>query len=163
MRASCPAFSMQVAGKPVVTKNTGTHHSDLYSARRRYGVIPLPSFPSLKRTLEPRVLRAISHQRNGHPRSRALRTDDRPANRLSASVCRWSRLPTLPHWNDWDSRSEYRSRETPQQESRTRFRGSYGTNVQRPKRLVSPKPLQNGTARRSLLRSCSSATVVSGG
>ena len=77
MRASCPAFSMQLPGKPVVTKNSGTHRSDLYSGRRRYGVIPLPSLLSLKRTLESRVLRATSHQRNGHPRSHALRTGDR--------------------------------------------------------------------------------------
>jgi hypothetical protein len=61
----------------VLTKHSATHRSDLYSARRRYGVIPLTSLPSLKRTLEPRVPRATSHQRNGHPRSHALRTGDR--------------------------------------------------------------------------------------
>ena len=77
MRASYPAFSTQVAGKTVLPKNNGTHRSDLYSPRRGYGVIPLPSVPSLNRTLEPHVLRAASHQRHGHPRSHTPRTDDK--------------------------------------------------------------------------------------
>lgn len=60
-----------------MTKNSRILRTELYPARRRYGSTSLPTLPSLKRTLEPGVLRATSHQRQAHPRSHALRKDER--------------------------------------------------------------------------------------
>jgi hypothetical protein len=61
----------------VLTRKSGSLRSVLHSARSRYGAIPLPSLPSLKRALEHRVLRATSGQQHVRLRSHALRTVDR--------------------------------------------------------------------------------------